>query len=176
MKKRLINCSICLLLVVCVCFGAVYYTRNSGDVVESSSVERENDSTDVLILSSGVPLAGTTETDLSNEIFLEINKYRVANGLKELTWSPDLVTCADVRAEEITRLWSHTRPDGSSWYTVNDSIMYGENLAKGSSKASDIVTAWKNSPSHNANLLKSNFKYVGISVYNDSYIACEFCY
>jgi uncharacterized protein YkwD len=39
----------------------------------------------------------------------------------------------------------------------------GENIAAGYSTASDIFTAWKNSPDHNANMLSSNYVAMGIS-------------
>lgn len=159
-------------LLFIICFAYFFSTR---DKVLISAIERNESCNETIILESGVPLSGTTETDLSGSILKEINSYRVANGLNELTWSTELKDCAAVRAEEITVLWSHTRPDGSDWYTVNENIMWGENLAKGNGSANAIVTAWKNSPSHNENLLNASFKYVGISV-NSGYIACEFCY
>lgn len=149
-----------------------------GDSLEtaSSAIKRELQPTDsVIILSPGVPLAGSPEVEISKEIFLQVNAYRKSNNLNELSWSVELEKCATVRAEEASILWSHTRPDGSDWWSLNPSIMYGENLAKGYTTASEVVTAWQNSYEHNANLLYPDFKYMAISKVGNYYSA-EFCY
>ncbi len=107
------------------------------------------------------------------------NQQRAAAGLGTLTWSNGLESAAMVRAQEIVGTWSHTRPNGSDWWTVNSSIMYGENLAKGYSSASDCVTAWMASPTHKANVLFADFKTCGIAIYEQGgswYWAEEFGY
>lgn len=174
MKKKIfwliIEIILCILFIL-----LLFKERSDCSTISVSAALRDEACTELLILSPGIPLAGTPEGDLSKAIFKEINSYRKANGLTELVWSEELEDCSRVRAEEITQKWSHTRPDGSDWYTVNEDIMWGENLAKGSGTGSDIVTAWKKSPSHNENLLNTDFRYVAISI-NGNYIACEFCY
>lgn len=173
-RKKIIIPIITILLIILFAIG--FSIRREGcSNVQISAAVRDEVCTELLILSPGIPLAGTPEGDLSKAILKEINSYRKSNGLTELTWSEELEDCSRVRAEEITQKWSHTRPDGSDWYTVNEDIMWGENLAKGLGTGNDIVTAWKNSPSHNENLLNADFRYVAISI-NGSYIACEFCY
>lgn len=96
--------------------------------------------------------------------FDQVNDIRVKNGLNALTWNSSLESAALVRAREATDVWSHTRPDGSDWWTVDSTCMYGENLARGYSDGGSAVTGWMNSPTHKANLLKSDFKTVGISI------------
>ena len=61
--------------------------------------------------------------------------------------------------------FSHTRPNGSSWYTVNSKIMGGENLAYGYYDANSAVNAWMDSPTHRENILWPEFTKVAISVY-----------
>ena len=107
------------------------------------------------------------------------NKQRAAAGLGTLTWNNGLESAAMVRAQEIVGTWSHTRPNGSDWWTVNSSIMYGENLAKGYNSASDCVAAWMASPTHKANVLFADFKTCGIAIYEQGgnwYWAEEFGY
>ena len=107
------------------------------------------------------------------------NQKRSAAGLGTLTWSNGLESAAMVRAQEIVGTWSHTRPNGSDWYTVNSSIMYGENLAKGYSSAADCVAAWMASPTHRENVLYADFKTCGIAIYEKGgswYWAEEFGY
>lgn len=78
---------------------------------------------------------------------------------------------------ESSNLFSHTRPDGSDWYTVDENIMKGENFAFGFSSAERVVDAWMNSESHRANMLDEDFKTIGIAVYDAqgiNYFALEF--
>lgn len=74
--------------------------------------------------------------------FLLLNEIRRENGLNVLTWNDDLGPAALIRAQEATILWSHTRPDGTDWYTVNPDLVYGENLANGYTTAENVVNAW----------------------------------
>ena len=111
------------------------------------------------------------------EAFNLVNEERAEAGLPALVWDMDLETCAQVRATEIQTKFSHTRPNGSDWYTVNSDLMWGENLAKGYKNASTLVDAWMNSPSHAANILDGEFVTCSIAVYevnNKLYFAQEF--
>jgi uncharacterized protein YkwD len=73
---------------------------------------------------------------------------------------------------ELEEQFSHTRPDGSEWWTVNPDICYGECLSKG--YTFDRVTEmWMNSSTHKEVLMTADFKTVGVGFYNQ-YIAIEF--
>lgn len=108
---------------------------------------------------------------LAVEAFNLTNEQRVANGLPELVWRDDLAAVAQVRAIETVTLFSHTRPNGTEWWTVNGNIMYGENLARKFSTAAGCVNGWMNSPDHRANILSAGeygFTSCGIAVYEDA--------
>ncbi len=94
-----------------------------------------------------------------------VNSQRSANGLPALVWDNNLESAAAVRAQECSVSFSHTRPNGSSWYTVNSKIMGGENLAYGYYDANSAVNAWMDSPTHRENILWPEFTKVAISVY-----------
>lgn len=94
-----------------------------------------------------------------------INGERESAGLPALSWSSNLESAADVRAKEISQSCSHTRPNGSPWYTVNSAIMGGENLAWGYNDAGSAVTAWMNSTTHRENILYPTFTQLAISLY-----------
>ena len=114
------------------------------------------------------------------EAFDAVNAQRVAVGLPMLVWSDDLAVAAQVRATEIVSVFSHTRPNGTDWWTVNGNIMYGENLARGYKTAASCVSGWIASPTHYANLMDGGFVTCGIAIYEDSngklYWAQEFGY
>ena len=90
--------------------------------------------------------------------FAKVNEIRVANGLNPLSWNYQVENAAKVRANEIVGSFSHIRPDGRPWYTADDKVLYGENLAQYYDSAEEVVAAWMNSPSHRANILKGDFK------------------
>lgn len=110
-----------------------------------------------------------------------VNRQRTAAGLPALVWSDELAVAADVRAnDEMVRSFSHTRPNGSEYWTVNSDIIWGENLAKGYNTSEGVVAAWMASPTHAANILDAGFVTCGIAIYEDAdgklYWAQEFGY
>ena len=106
---------------------------------------------------------GFAQNSTEAEVISKVNQIRVANGLNSLRYDASLEGAADVRANESTVRFSHTRPDGSDWYTVNPDLMYGENLADGYTTADAVVNAWMASPGHKANILKPDFTTVAVS-------------
>ena len=54
------------------------------------------------------------------EILSLVNQERVRNGLSKLSWGDTCTDAAVIRAEEMVKLYSHTRPDGSPWSTACD--------------------------------------------------------
>lgn len=94
----------------------------------------------------------------------KVNQIRTSYGLSTLRYDASLENASSVRASEITVKFSHTRPDGSDWYTVNEDLVYGENLAEGYKTADDVVDAWMASPEHKANILKSDYTTMSVSM------------
>ena len=116
---------------------------------------------------------------MANEALELANQQRAAAGLAPLSWSNGLAAAASVRAAELPVLFSHTRPNGQDWYTVDGNIMFGENLAEYYDTPADVVAAWMASPTHRANIMDGEFTTCGIAVYRDGtglYWAQEFGY
>ena len=109
------------------------------------------------------------------EVLSLVNQERVRNGLDKLAWGDTCAGAAETRAEELVRLYSHTRPDGSQWSTACDSpnngasYVEGENLVVGSSAVSPetTVAAWMNSEAHRANILNPDFTKLSVGFYFD---------
>lgn len=103
-----------------------------------------------------------------HEVLTLVNKIRVKNDLNQLSWGVTCEEAADIRAEETKTLYSHTRPDGSSWATACPTPasggVSGENLAIGNAAVSPatVVALWMGSESHRANIL--NPEYTKLSV------------
>lgn len=110
------------------------------------------------------------------EVLSLVNQERVRNGLEKLSWGETCADAAETRAEEIVQVYSHTRPDGSSWDTAcvepNDGVktyLEGENLVAGNSAVSPetTVAAWMNSEKHRENILNPNYTKLAVGFYYD---------
>lgn len=117
----------------------------------------------VAFLGIMMSMTGFAQNNTEAEVIAKVNDIRVANGLSALRYDASLEATATVRANELNVRFSHTRPDGSDWYTVNPDLMYGENLADGYNTADAVVNAWMASPEHKANILKPDFTTVAVS-------------
>lgn len=96
-----------------------------------------------------------------------VNEHRAAAGLAPVTYSAKLSEAAQVRAVEIEKSFSHTRPDGRYFSSVfsEHGISYrysGENIAWGQKSPEEVVTAWMNSAGHRANILNAKFTQLGV--------------
>lgn len=93
-----------------------------------------------------------------------VNAERAKVSAAPLRLSNDLMNATAVRAEEITRSFSHTRPNGSSCFTLvrNRNHAMGENIAAGSATPEAVVDQWMHSPGHRANMLDKRFKELGV--------------
>jgi hypothetical protein len=66
--------------------------------------------------------------------------------------------------------WAHFAPDGSTspWGFIRQAgynyQFAGENLAKGFTDSSSVVTAWMNSETHRANILSEKYKEIGFAI------------
>lgn len=98
---------------------------------------------------------------MAAEVAAQVNAERAKYGLSSLTVSDELTRAACVRASEIVRQFSHTRPDGSSCFTVSGAA-YGENIAKGQSSADRVMAAWMSSEGHRANILRESYGSIGV--------------
>ena len=148
--------------------------RGADDKVEGVYIDDEK------IALAGSASSSAAAVSAATAVLNLVNQERAKAGLGAVTWDDDLADCARVRASELPALFSHTRPDGSDWYTVNSNIMYGENLAKLFYSADDVMVGWMNSPTHKANILEPGFTKMGVAVYEASdgswYWAQEFNY
>jgi uncharacterized protein YkwD len=102
-----------------------------------------------------------------------VNEARAKEGLSPLTLNSKVQAAAQVRATECERLFSHTRPDGSSFATAlkEQNVSYrraGENIAWGQRTPEQVVTGWMNSEGHRANIMNPNFTTIGVGYYQNA--------
>lgn len=104
-----------------------------------------------------------------------VNEMRREAGAEPLALSEKLTEQACVRAEEIARsgIFDHIRPDGTSFSTIfrENGFMYGtvgENIAWGYTTAESVCAAWKESRGHYENIIRPEYKSIGIGIAIDS--------
>ncbi|HEX2949603.1 MAG TPA: Ig-like domain-containing protein [Armatimonadota bacterium] len=132
----------------------------------------------LLITMFGAMFAYAADLDSEEQAFVTlINNYRQQNGLQPLKISDKIDAAATWMSTDMAQknYFSHTDSLGRSpfqrmavyGYTYNTAM--GENIAAGNATASATFTQWKNSAGHNANMLNSSYKVMGIArVYSAS--------
>lgn len=115
--------------------------------------------------------AGIQSSSAASEVVRLTNSARSQNGYAALVEDGALSDAAAVRAREIARSFSHTRPSGASFSSAlsESGVSYlraGENIASGQKSASEVVNAWMNSPGHRANILNSSYSRIGSASVN----------
>jgi len=109
--------------------------------------------------------------DAEERAFLDLlNGYRAQNGLGPVQLAQGLGAAAESHSAEMASNGSfgHTMLGGVS---VGENLQshgytdatYGENIAAGQGTADGVFSQWRNSASHNANMLGGNFEAVGVT-------------
>lgn len=122
--------------------------------------------------------AADQTTTMNARLLADINNLRAEQGLPALALDSELNSYAAVRSEEITTLWSHTRPDGTSGSDMISSNKWrGENLSyitygsfgfseeEQNTAADSVFASLKASPSHYSNMVSGNYTKIGIYTY-----------
>lgn len=112
-------------------------------------------------------LVGTAEADTVqhnvqfNYLF---NRYREVHGVHNLGNDTQLADCASVRATEIVSSDNFSHDGWQDDYCDTD--IHGENLAK-NYHSIDALRAWVQSPSHNDNLLSTQYTNYGLGIHEN---------
>ncbi|MBO4400987.1 MAG: hypothetical protein J5809_03980 [Selenomonadaceae bacterium] len=106
----------------------------------------------------------TVSKNFAREVLDLVNVERRKENLRPLKLARDLNHYAQVRAKEITKKFSHTRPNGKSCFTAvaRPYRMLGENIAAGQKSSAQVVEEWMNSPSHRENIMNPKFRELGV--------------
>ncbi|MFC7767131.1 CAP domain-containing protein [Leucobacter soli] len=105
---------------------------------------------------------------MRTQILDRTNALRKAAGVPALKMNTDINTvaqtwsCAQASKKKMSHNPSYSKQIPSGWRTA------GENVAYGYASAKAVVTAWKNSDGHYANMVRSTFTHVGIGIALDS--------
>lgn len=119
-----------------------------------------------------VEVGGQDKEDdsVSGKVIKLINEERAENGVPSLSSDDTLNRIAAMRAEEISRKFSHTRPDGTNCMTALEengiiNVYAAENIAAGQTSAKEAVNSWMKSEGHKTNILNENYTRTGVGMY-----------
>ena len=116
---------------------------------------------------------GSSSDSYADEVIKLVNKVRSKRGLDPLTTTDKLRDAAEKRAKALGKSFSHTRPNGTSCFTVlgEYGISYsaaGENIAHGQHTPEDAMESWMNSEMHKKNILNPDFTGIGVAYDEDT--------
>lgn len=99
------------------------------------------------------------------------NNERQSQKINTLTVNPLLNKAAEMKAQDMATYgyFAHTSPSGKTpWYWILEvgyNYQYaGENLAINFVDSKDVTSAWMNSPTHKANIVKENYTEIGTGI------------
>lgn len=108
---------------------------------------------------------GTYMYSFAYQVLEQVNEERAAAGLNALTLDTSLLNSAMTRAAELSIYYSHTRPNGTKFSTINTKA-YAENAAWGYTSSSNVMAGWMSSTEgHREAILNSSFKSIGIGCF-----------
>lgn len=124
-----------------------------------------------------VTVAGTQVYDEAQDVVTLVNQERTAAGESAVTHNATLNALAMQRAAELALYFSHTRPDGSDYFTVlngeySGGTACGENIAIGQDSAAEVMEYWMNSQGHKENILNSKFTQIGVGCFYCNGVMC----
>ncbi|MCD7811837.1 MAG: CAP domain-containing protein [Ruminococcus sp.] len=107
--------------------------------------------------------------NIVEEMVILVNEARTEAGLKPVYAVPVLNNASLVRTLECVDYFSHTRPDGTGFYTVLEEYQIScmgaaENIAAGNTTVEATFEQWKNSSGHWANIMNENYTHMGVGV------------
>nr|WP_081794726.1 CAP domain-containing protein [[Eubacterium] cellulosolvens] len=137
-------------------------SADTGD--QTYSVETTNGNTSVL---------GHYQQDGADQQEQLVNAYRNQLGLNSLTRDPQLDAAATIRAREIAVQMSHTRPNGSQWYSLASA---NENIWCGVADSQRAFDDFKASPDHNDTMTDAGATKCGYAFFyrKDNYLGTTY--
>lgn len=118
----------------------------------------------------------TMQDSYVNKTIRQINKERRKYGYSSFDRDPLLMAAAQKRAKELSKKFSHTRPNGTKW-TSAISMEYdfkraAENIARDFATPQQTVDAWMERAGTKAKIVGKQYKDIGVGVYlgKDGYL------
>jgi uncharacterized YkwD family protein len=123
------------------------------------------------------PQQSADASQVAQQVLDLVNQERSKAGLSALSMNSSLSKMATDKAVDMinNNYFDHQSPTYGSPFDMMKTygITYnaaGENIAKGQTSASEVMSQWMNSPGHRANILNGNYNQIGIGYYNSAWV------
>ena len=159
----------------------VTVTKTAGEADASETESRPAAQEDDTIITADRPAASDDDETVitadrpakNNDNYADrvlelVNEEREKAGKAPLELDSELCKAADIRAKEISKNFSHTRPGGGNIIGLLDDMnidftkMAGENIARGQKDADSAMYSWMHSERHRKNILKDGYTRLGV--------------
>ena len=122
-----------------------------------------------------VPPTSQNVASFNNQMLELINAERAKKGLPAYSYYTAGQAGADTRAKEIMTSFSHTRPDGTKWWTApgfEKAVCQAgaENIARGYATPKDLMEALMSSSDNSKNILSTQYTHVVVSYYEGAWV------
>lgn len=110
--------------------------------------------------------------NLAQDVLIQTNQFRKAEGLAALTMRTRLNTIAQQHSEDMASgrsSFGHAgfdKRNAMAAKAIRPLHSFAENVAYGPTTGKSVVALWKSSPGHRRNML-GHFKYIGIGIARD---------
>ena len=145
--------------------GGIVTAKKEGTAYITAELGGHSDTCEVIVEAAK---ASWVDTKDCYTLLNQDRKAQHSSKIKALKRDKQLEKIAKKRAKEIalSGKFSHTRPNGKKGISlIKGNKAKGENLAKGQKNCEEVTDAWYASPGHRKNMLRKNFKKVGIAGY-----------
>ena len=154
--------------LILITFFMIICLKNTSDAVELYATQdgdtKTNLGSGVEVTTNGnmiVYLQSTRNYDYAKQVVSLVNTQRASAGLSAVTIDKDLTEAAMHRAAECAIVFDHTRPNGTSCFTISNKANR-ENIAAWQTTPSYVMNSWMKSPGHKENILASGNKSIGV--------------
>lgn len=150
--------------------GSSSSNSSSSSIIMGSSGSSSSSSSNSNYSNSSTQTVAGHNYDYAMQVWDIVNEERAKEGKSALEWDEDISELTTIRAEELASSYSHTRPDGQSFYSVfsENDMSYrscGENIAAGQKTPEIVMNAWMNSTGHRNNILKDSYTHMAVGCY-----------
>ena len=175
-------CAAAVAVVVCGSYAlrSLVWEYSQSGAPDVGKVLATKDPDTVDLIDRDVPMAElptlvygvSSDASFAQKVVDQINLRRAELGLDLLKQSDEVSEAARIRAEEISKNFSHTRPDGRDYKTALDDhdVVYsftGENIAGGYSSVEDVVQLWMDTDGFRENILNPDYHIAGAGGFDD---------
>ena len=115
--------------------------------------------------------ASSSDSDIVSQLFTLVNNERASLGLPAYNYSAALCQSAYTRCVELSTLFSHTRPNGTTGETAAlaagyNFLYFAENIAETDTMtAQQLFNMWKSSAGHYSSMTANYMSDMGAAVY-----------